>query len=368
MEIIHVVPGKPNPSSTNGVNRVVNELATQQINNGEKVRLWGITRYPRHDYPGRCYPTHLFRAAKHAFQLDKTLLQAIDALDKDTVVLHLHGGFIPAFYTLSKALRERGVPYVLTPHGSYNTIALQRSAWRKKLYFRFFERQVLDYARAIHCLGKSEVAGLRRLWPNGKTVLIPHGFQLPERGEFPDSSNFIIGFCGRLDTCTKGLDILLRGFALFLQLVPTAELRIIGDGPDRRSLEDLAADLKIRDNIIFYGNRFDEEKRSLLQQLHAFAHPSRNEGLPTALLEAASLGIPCIVTEATDMADAIRCYECGEVAAPYTASISRALMRLYRKITLGQQRALSDNARNMVKAVFNWEHIVADLRQLYLRA
>jgi len=367
MEILHVVLGKANPSRMNGVNRVVNELATQQILNGEKVRLWGITKYPRHDYPDRCYPTHLFRAARNAFRLDRTLHRAIDALDKDTVV-HLHGGFIPAFFTLSNALHKRGIPYVLTPHGSYNAIALQRNAWRKKFYFHFFEKRLLENARAIHCLGKSEVMGLQQIWHNDKSVLIPYGFQLPAYGSLKASGNFTIGFCGRLDSYTKGLDILLRSFAFFLQLVPNAELWIIGDGPDRRKLEDLATELKIRRNTVFYGSRFDEDKRSLLLQMHAFAHPSRNDGRPTAILEAASLGIPCVVTEATNLADAIRCYDSGVVAAPYATSIFQALIRLYRKITMGDRVALSENARTMVRDVFNWEHIVADLHQLYLCA
>lgn len=347
MEIIHVVRGKANPSRMNGVNRVVNELAAQQQENGEKVRLWGITR--------------------HGFRLDKVLLKAIDTLDANTT-FHLHGGFIPAFYTLSKVLHERCIPFVLTPHASYNTVALERSAWRKTLYFPFFERKLLERALAIHCFGKSEVTGLQRIWENDKTVLIPYGFQLPAYGCFPRPDRFVIGFCGRLDSYTKGLDLLLPAFALFLKIVPHAELWIIGDGPDRKRLEAMAAQLGILNKTIFYGSRFDADKRHLLLQLHVFAHPSRNEGLPTAVLEAAALGIPCVVTDATNMGDTIRTYRCGEVVPPYASSVSIALMRLYRKTIVGDRVILSENARRMVAEVYNWKHIITDLHRLYLRA
>ncbi len=367
MEIIHVVLGTANLSSMNDVNRVVSELATQQQENGEKVRLWGITRYPLHDYPDRCYTTQLFRAGKHDFQLDKVLLKAIDTLGTDTI-FHLHGGFIPAFYTLSKVLYERGIPFVLTPHGSYNAIALQKSAWRKMLYFQFFERKLLGRVRAIHCLGKSEVTGLRRIWDNDKTVLIPYGFKLPAYGCFPRPGKFVIGFCGRLDSYTKGLDLLLPAFSLFLKFAPDAELWIIGDGPDRKRLEAMAVQLGILNKTIFYGSRFDADKRYLLSQLHVFAHPSRNEGLPTAVLEAAALGIPCVVTDATNVGDMIRTYGCGEVVLPYASSVSVALMRLYRKTIVGDRMVLSENARRMVAEVYNWKHIITDMHRLYLCA
>src|ERR1700744_4634819 len=100
MEIIHVVLGKANPGRMNGVNKVVNDLATQQCRNGEKVQLWGITRYPRHDYPGRPYPTKLFLAAANPFSLDKDLRAALDEIEAEAI-FHLHGGFIPVFYSLA---------------------------------------------------------------------------------------------------------------------------------------------------------------------------------------------------------------------------------------------------------------------------
>ncbi|MBY0574697.1 MAG: glycosyltransferase, partial [Undibacterium sp.] len=46
-----------------------------------------------------------------------------------------------------------------------------------------------------------------------------------------------------------------------------------------------------------------------------FAHPSRNEGLPTSVLEVAAMGIPCVVTDATNVGDAIREYNAGAVIA-----------------------------------------------------
>jgi glycosyltransferase involved in cell wall biosynthesis len=369
MEIIHVVLGKANPNRMNGVNKVVHELATRQVSDGEQVSLWGITRYPRHDYPDRVYATRLFRAHRNPLVLDRQLYRALEEKKKN-VIFHLHGGFIPAFYSLARALRKRDIPYVFTAHGSYNVIAMQRNGWRKKFYFKWFEKSILAGAQAIHCLGKSEVAGLQSICPNKKTVLIPYGYESPSMLSLPVyRGKFIIGFCGRLDIYTKGLDLLLNAFALVLDQVPEAELWLIGDGKQRRELEAMALQLGIKDHTVFYGSLFDKEKLDILGKLHVFAHPSRNEGLPTAVLEAASLGIPCAITEATNLGDAIRHFQCGEVIRETDArQLASALLRIHDRVTTGELALLSANARRMVREGFNWTKIVRHFHELYERA
>ena len=373
MEIIHVVLGKANPARMNGVNKVVNELASQQAMAGETVALWGITKSSEHDYPGRPYDTRLFKARKNRFQLDPALIAALGK-KKDRVIFHLHGGFIPAFNRLAIALHKRDIPFVLTPHGSYNTIALEKSKWRKKIYMALYEKTILKYARAIHCMGKSEIAGLQLLYPNNKSILIPYGFEpaaAPESAVRPDAGagEFIIGFCGRIDIHTKGLDVLLHAFHRFIKDVPEARLWVIGDSPERQALQHLAMDMGMDDNVVFYGSKYNRDKTDLLVQLSAFVHPSRNEGLPTAVLEAASLGIPCIVTEATNTGDSIRRFDCGQVIdQPDAEELFVAMRALYRRIRQKGMEELSDNARRMISEAYNWKTILGHFHQLYVSA
>jgi len=46
MRVIHVVLGKANPDRMNGVNQVVHHLATEQVERGDEVEVWGITADP----------------------------------------------------------------------------------------------------------------------------------------------------------------------------------------------------------------------------------------------------------------------------------------------------------------------------------
>ena len=162
MEIIHLILGKANPDRMNGVNRAVHHLATSQAQNGLRVSVWGITPTPESAYPdGRLYATRLFRSRKNKLGLDPALSKALREV-RPGVVFHFHGGFIPEYFHAARMLTRQGIPYIFTPHGSYNTVALRKSAWMKKLYFPLFERFVLNHARAIHLLGHSEELAMQQ--------------------------------------------------------------------------------------------------------------------------------------------------------------------------------------------------------------
>jgi glycosyltransferase involved in cell wall biosynthesis len=368
--LIHIVLGKANPERMNGVNKVVYALATEQAQAGWDVAVWGVTANPIVNYPKRAFPTRLFKAHRNPFALDKELEKAIAALTPETVV-HLHGGFIPLNYAVAHHLRKNKIPYILTPHGSYNVIAMDKNRTAKETYVRFFERTLLRHAAQIHCLGQSEVAGTQLLLPTAATQLLPYGFEvpaaaLPARSEV--GLTFRVGFCGRLDAYTKGLDALLTGFGLFLQQVPQAELWLIGDGPDRDRLEAAAAALPTG-STTFFGSQYGNEKLALLAQIDVFAHPSRNEGLPTAVLEAAALGVPCLVTEATNLGAYVQQFACGEVIATTDPQqVAAGLGALHRVTVSTGRHRMQDQARAMVETAFCWSALLPAYRAMYAAA
>ena len=175
MEIIHIVLGKANPERMNGINKVVYQLATKQTEAGEKVKVWGITKDLSHNYGDRNFETVLYKAFKNPFKLDRKMIADLKSLKED-VVVHLHGGWVPIYASLAKKLKKYNVRFVLTAHGAYNVIAMQRSGLTKKIYFKIFEKRILDYAHRIHCIGVSEVDGLNTIYKNNKAFLQPYGF------------------------------------------------------------------------------------------------------------------------------------------------------------------------------------------------
>ncbi len=368
MEIIHIVLGKANPERMNGVNRVVYEMATSQVKFGYPVQVWGITGIPKHDYPARQFETRLYQKHKWAFTADAGLLK--DLYEKRmSIVVHFHGAFIPAFYTLSRFLQKYNIPCFITPHSSYNKVVMKKNALIKKIYFLFFEKKLLNYCSAIHLLGKTEWDGLESIYNNDKSVLIPYGFNhnTDLHSEIQKRGVFTICYCGRLSIYTKGLDILFRGFTLFNKRFPESEMIVIGDGREKAELEKMCTDLQLRASVHFRGSLFGSEKIRVISSCQVFAHPSRTDGIPATIVEAAALGLPCIVSQATNVGDYISQYDAGILLNENTPEcFCEGLTELYHRMrSVDGEKQLRYHAIQMIGEVFNWQDILIRFDALY---
>ncbi len=367
MKIIHLVLGKANPERMNGVNKVAHKLATVQCDLGFDVCLWGISNDLIHNYPTRNYETQLFQQQKFYLGLDRRLLSAVAALPKDTV-FHFHGVFIRAFSLLAQQLKKRSIPYIITPHGALAKAAMKRSWIKKKIYFQLFEKSFLRNALAVHVLGKSGFDHLGAILPDCRKVIIPNGQDLDELPKMDRVSNTHIRFvfCGRLDQQHKGLDLLLKGFGKYIKNGGAGKLDLIGDGADAVVLKQMAIDEQVTESVCFHGAKYGMEKWELINRGDVFMHTSRMEGFPIAVVEAAGMGLPCIVSEATNIASYIREAQAGIALGENTPDqITEAMSQgelLFRK---DQLKPLGIHARQMIATRFNWQEIAKNLFQVY---
>jgi glycosyltransferase involved in cell wall biosynthesis len=361
MEIIHIVLGKANPERMNGVNKVVYQLATKQVNFDVKASVWGITNDKENNYGERNFETQLFLKQRNPFSISKELKSAIIE-KKNKAVFHLHGGWIPVFYSVAKLMRKHQINFVLTPHGAYNTIAMKRSSWSKKFYFSLFEKKLLIRTSKIHCIGKSEVNGLKKIFENKKSILLPYGYENEKviTIEKTDNPTIVFGFIGRLDIYTKGLDTLLKAFEKFKKNQPEAQLWIVGDSKEKIILEQQIKTKSLEKNIILFGSKFGTEKEELLQKMDVFVHPSRNEGLPLSVIEAASFGKPCIVTDTTNIGNQIKSSNAGITI--YSQSSTQLYVAMQKMFLVWENpvafRELQENAIKMVNENYNWEKLI----------
>ena len=100
----------------------------------------------------------------------------------------------------------------------------------------------------------------------------------------------------------KGVDTLLRAWPEVRRGVPDAELVVVGDGPQRSRLTDLARRLGVDASVTFTGGLDPVGVREWLWRSEVFALPMRvrlggldAEGLGLAALEAAACGLPVVV-------------------------------------------------------------------------
>lgn len=111
----------------------------------------------------------------------------------------------------------------------------------------------------------------------------------------------------------KGHRYLLEAFAAMKR--PQALLVVVGDGPQRESLEALAAELGIAAQVRFVGNRLDVAP--WMQSLDVFCLPSyANEGVPQALMQAMACGLPVLTTPVGSIEEIVEAGVTGEIVAP----------------------------------------------------
>jgi len=144
----------------------------------------------------------------------------------------------------------------------------------------------------------------------GKIRVVYNGFdtrridrQFPE-GAPRKPEGFTVTSMGIL-TRRKGFDFLMRGFARFVELTGADEARlvIIGGGPEKTALLQLASELGIRDRVRLTG--FMENPLPELAASHVFAMVSKNEGIANALLEGMYLGNAPVSTRAGGAEEAL---------------------------------------------------------------
>lgn len=124
---------------------------------------------------------------------------------------------------------------------------------------------------------------------NSNSLFIPNIIGQPfESQVFNYDKENLISYVGRLDQ-DKNVFELLEIFKIS-ELTADWKLQIIGDGPERRNLENFVRENDLEKSIIFYGLKTTEEIVELLQKSKIFVFTSLKEALPTVLIEAMFCG------------------------------------------------------------------------------
>jgi len=355
MKIVHILLGKANPNTMNGVNKVVYHLATEQTKLGHEVTLCAISNNPKIDFE-HIFNINVFQVKKSRFLLNKALKAFIQSLTSDMVV-HIHSVFIPEFYSIVRLLKQKQIKYIFSPHGAYHPASLQKNHLIKKLYIALFESKILNTAYKIHAIGKNEVAEIQALTANKNIYLLQNGTEIINvkiTKQIKKKDETIFCYCGRLSKNHKGLDMLLEGFAQFLksqQDKVSYKLWLIGDGEDKAFLQNMVAQLQINNNVVFWGKQYGDEKNNLIAQSDCFVHTSRWDGMPIAVLEAAALGIPLFITDATNMGDFVKEFNCGIVVKKNANAIYNGLLDFMAN------KANLSSSISMVKNRFIWNEV-----------
>jgi glycosyltransferase involved in cell wall biosynthesis len=142
----------------------------------------------------------------------------------------------------------------------------------------------------------------------------------------------------------KGIGDLIEAFALVRKSIPDLSMYILGDGPEKRSLQLLADRLDCRDRIHFEG--FVRDPRPYLAQADIFVLPSHREAFGMALAEAREAGCAAIGTNAGGIPEILEGGRAGIIVpVGRPAELGSVLVRLLVNPTLlrlWQERAATN--------------------------
>jgi glycosyltransferase involved in cell wall biosynthesis len=171
----------------------------------------------------------------------------------------------------------------------------------------------------------------------------------------------IIGCVGVL-LPDKGQDSLIRAFSTLRTEFPTAKLLLVGDGPDKSRLQQIAAKHNVTDFVIFAG--FVSAMESVYPALDLFAFPSRFEGLGTSLLSAMSYEIPSVAFKTCAFPEIIEHGRSGLLAELNNdASLANALAAILRNPEIALQ--IGRAARKRIEQKFSAPKMVDNMIQVY---
>jgi len=109
-------------------------------------------------------------------------------------------------------------------------------------------------------------------------------------------------YVGRMDE-NKQLKFIIDAAANLSQDFPNLRIALVGDGPERAELEKQSAHLGLKNKIFFVGKQNYKDIPRYLNQSRIFVMTSAFEGLPVAMIEAISCGLPVVVPDVGDIGD-----------------------------------------------------------------
>lgn len=254
-------------------------------------------------------------------------------------VVHVQHPFLSGRLAL-RYCRPRRIPIVFTNHTRYDLYAQAYLPMLPDVVgTSFLQAYLPSFCEEVDLViapsqGLKQV--LRDLEVSVPVHVIPNGVDLRR---FPidlqpagretlgiDPGSILLVYSGRLGP-EKNLTFLLRAFAGAHEAFPQARLLLLGDGPERDNLEDLAARSGLSKEIVFLGMIPHEDVPRYLAAGDAFVTASVTEVHPLSVIEALACGLPVVGVESPGVGDTVEDGRNGLLSRhdlpAYTAKLTR---------------------------------------------
>jgi glycosyltransferase involved in cell wall biosynthesis len=277
-------------------------------------------------------------------------------------LIHAHSA-LPCGHAAVLLGRELGIPFVVSVHGrdAYST---RQVTGRAGQWCRSVSRMVYEQACQVVCVSALVADEVLRGAPGARAAVIYNGVDISlfQPGPPADSPPVVLSVGNLIPT--KAHQTLLRAFAEVLNEIPGTMCELIGEGPERARLHQLAAELGVASHVRFRGRLDRAAVADAMRRCSVFALPSTYEGLGCVYLEAMACGKIAIGCRGQGIEEVIQDRANGLLVEPDQVSgLSDALTLALTDSGLRTQ--MEARARGTVLAGLTLEHQTAHMAGVY---
>lgn len=195
---------------------------------------------------------------------------------------------------LANALSKVADKVIVSVHG-YGSISRSR-------FTQLLDKVVYARADTVVCVAEKITRDLATVYhlPTRKVVTLHNPYDFGSITEQARSlvpleiKHPVLVTMGRMEKI-KGYRHLLNAFAIVQSELPESTLVFVGEGSERQTLEQIAADVGLEYKVVFVG--FQSNPYSYLSKCDVYLLSSIHEGFPNAMIEAMACGLPVIATD-----------------------------------------------------------------------
>jgi len=365
MRAIHIIAGiRPEDGGpAYSVPRLCREIAAT----GAAVDLMTVSKTTREICEGNYRERHfdwsysgtpLLQAVRASSAMSHALRRDACAAD----VLHNHGLWLmPNVYAGAEARRARRA-FVVAPRGMLSPAALSFSPIKKRGFWHLLQRQAVSAAVCFHATSEQEYQEIRAFGLRQPVAIIPNGIDIPTPREKSANQRTVLSL-GRIHP-KKGLDILLRAWAMLEPDWPDWQLRIVGPSEAGHDafLKSLSRELRLS-RVSIEGAVYGDAKNEIYNATTVFVLPTLNDNFAITVAEALAAGIPVIATRGAPWSGLVE-ERCGwwieHGVEPLAVALADAMARPADELSVMGARGRAWMARD-----YSWSRAGRDVIELY---
>jgi glycosyltransferase involved in cell wall biosynthesis len=275
-------------------------------------------------------------------------------------IVHFHGFHSPQILTMIHMFRKYPIVFSTHFHGRGHTPLTQ-------ILFPFYlpyGSLILRIPEDVIAVSEYEKSMLQRYFPHikGELKVIPNGVQFfnPNFVRKPFSGDTIhILTIARLQKY-KGIQYVMRALKEIKKLTNMSIIyTIVGDGPDRKYLEDIAEENNISDSMIWLRNISDQKLREVYHNADVFILLSEAEAYGLVVAEALSLGIPCVLSKGGALSEFKGSPGCSIIED------SKSLTKISEAIIAAIKQSKNDSIGFDLRKIRGWDEVAKEHLALF---